>query len=756
MNTTLTNAQKMRGLRWSYAATSALSIYTNIVFIGPLIVMFLDHLGLQKDQVGLVLGIVPFCCVPAMFFFPLVARWGYKRSYVTLFGVRKFVMLLMVLMPLVVMEWGANGAFYFMCVLMLSFGMLRAVALTGWTPWTQELVPDQVRGRYTAINMVVFQLAALLVLAAMALYVGDEPKTRQFVTLYVIAFFVGLLSIFFYSRVPGGAPVSQQAQPGERTDFRSILDPMRDRRFMLFLIGQSICLFGIIPISIHGFGTLYLRDIINIDASKVLYFGSILAFAGLPSAFIWGWAADRFGSKPVLLLSLSLQLIYPIGLLVLPRNADTSFAATVGLAVVTGLAGPGWAVGGSRWALSTLIPAQRRASYGALNMAWMGVVQAVALPIGGWVLRLLEGRDWPDASVIRDEYTLLIVGGAILMILGIIILGQIKSDSGVPTARFAGMFFQGDAIGALQGIIGHSFGGGEMRRVSTMARLGDARSPLGVDELIDGLADPNFNVRYEAIISIARSRPNDRLTDGLIQILKGPEPDLAITAAWALGRIGDRSAVAPLRESLESDYPLMRARAARALGTLGDHRSIPSLRERMAGEDSSGLRIAYASALGALHDAPSLPDMLELMATLDDAGERLELASAVASIVGREDWFVLLARRARHNPGDALGGVLLALRRRLARVTHPSVTELVDECSTTLGRDEFDEGTRLLMQLLDMIAPRRLTGSSGLMIEEVRKRLDQFGADRIEYHMLALHALHAGMPRVPRANGTPE
>ncbi|NOR84277.1 MAG: hypothetical protein GQ526_12375, partial [Ardenticatenales bacterium] len=117
----------------------------------------------------------------------------------------------------------------------------------------------------------------------------------------------------------------------------------------------------------------------------------------------------------------------------------------------------------------------------------------------------------------------------------------------------------------------------EPSAVSVTERLGRAKSPLAVDELVESLADPRFNVRFEALISAARGGPVPRLREALVEILRGPEPALSVVAAWALGRMGDQEAIEPLRAGLDSSYRSVRAHCARSLATLGDAEGVPLL-----------------------------------------------------------------------------------------------------------------------------------------------------------------------------------
>ena len=60
------------------------------------------------------------------------------------------------------------------------------------------------------------------------------------------------------------------------------------------------------------------------------------------------------------------------------------------------------------------------------------------------------------------------------------------------------------------------------------------------------MAGGRFNVRFEAIISIARNQSDPRLVEALINTLNGTELAQSALAAWALGRIGGEHAVAGL------------------------------------------------------------------------------------------------------------------------------------------------------------------------------------------------------------------
>ena len=86
-----TTTEKMRGLPWSLAANAANSVFAQFTFFGSVFVLFLSELSISNTQIGFLLSLFPFMGLVALFIAPTVARFGYKRTYITFWGLRKHV-----------------------------------------------------------------------------------------------------------------------------------------------------------------------------------------------------------------------------------------------------------------------------------------------------------------------------------------------------------------------------------------------------------------------------------------------------------------------------------------------------------------------------------------------------------------------------------------------------------------------------------------------------------------------------------------
>lgn len=341
-----------------------------------------------------------------------------------------------------------------------------------------------------------------------------------------------------------------------------------------------------------------------------------------------------------------------------------------------------------------------------------------------------------------DAYTPLFLASLALPAVTIPVLMRIRVEEAVGVGEFAGIFFRGNPFVAMTSLIRyHLAARDEYAAVRVTERLGQAKSPLTVDELLEALADPRFNVRFEAVVSMSRMPADPRLTEALVEILHGTELALSVIAAWALGRIGDERAREALREGLSSEYRSIQAHCARALGALGDTQVIPVLLERLANESDKGLQMAYASALGNLRAQSATGELLTLLRTFENEGARMELALTLARMVGDEHHFVQLLRQVRADPGTATSLAVTALKRKVESLQDGDLVTTIDECAQALARDDLERGMALMGRIISQLPMERF-GETGVMIlQECVRGLEEYGATRIEYALLALHTM---------------
>ena len=119
----------------------------------------------------------------------------------------------------------------------------------------------------------------------------------------------------------------------------------------------------------------------------------------------------------------------------------------------------------------------------------------------------------------------------------------------------------------------------------------------------------------------------------LIDMLGDSESFVRRHAAEALGRIGDRSAVVPLIDVLFDSNNPARSNAAEALGRIGDHSAVVSLLEVLGdSEDDGWVRASVAEALGRIGDRLAVVPLLEALGDSEDDGW---VRASVAEALGR-------------------------------------------------------------------------------------------------------------------------
>ncbi|WP_292521130.1 HEAT repeat domain-containing protein [Methanoculleus sp.] len=140
-------------------------------------------------------------------------------------------------------------------------------------------------------------------------------------------------------------------------------------------------------------------------------------------------------------------------------------------------------------------------------------------------------------------------------------------------------------------------------RAAAVAALRSLGKPA-IEFLIRALSDPHSTVRIAAAEGLGEIG-DDSSVGALILLLDDPERDVRIAAAGALGQIGDARAIIPLVRLFGDGYPTVRSAAAAAVAAFGPDAFEPL---EVALDDAvPAVRVTAARAIGIIGNPRSIP-----------------------------------------------------------------------------------------------------------------------------------------------------
>jgi HEAT repeat protein/predicted MFS family arabinose efflux permease len=686
MHTELTMLDKYRALPLWISAAIFRSIYL-VTVTGTILILYLRQLGMDIGKIGTLLSIMPFLGVFALIIAPYVEQMGLKRTCVIFSSVRIFVTALLIGVPLCLGFGGEGFVFWVIAVIFVVFSLANYTFATADGPWSQQLIPSEVRGRIVALLFmsVGAATAATLALAGVCIKFFSDLHSFQLIIAAGVVF--GLIGAVLTSRLPGGLP--EKKQDHAKHHLRSMLAAVKDKEFNRVMM--ALTMIHLSATATMTFTPLYMKDIVGLSNSQVVvtaFCGSIVLIAGY---YFWGWAADRYGAKTIFLINTIAMLSFaPLWYVMkLPDTLEVRLSLAVFVAVYGAVFGSGWIIGFDKYLYNNVLPPSQKTSYISVVHAWSGLAAGAGPLLAGWFVASCEGLDRTVLGLRMDPYTPLFLVYLLILAAAIFFISRLKPDSDVSATQFAGMFLQPGPLSAMSTVLRYRFAKDESERVEKTRMMGVSSNPLNIEELIESLNDPSFNVRYEAVITIANRKPSPQLTGALIDILLDPDPELASSAAWALGRIGDTTAIPALRESLAIPYPLVQARAARSLGMLQDIESASMLMSWLQTDAEPPLKRACAASLGALQYLPALMSIVKLLTQTRRLSYRGELATAAARIIGSEQRYIKLLRDCKADLNTAAGSAMLDIKKALKK-KYPTDSVLLETVET--GARYFAKG----------------------------------------------------------------
>lgn len=735
-----TQYEKLRAIPWSLTYDLANTFFVQLTFFGSVFILFLDELGLNESQIGVLLAIMPFLSLLSLFITPPVAKAGYKKAFLAGMAARNIFTAGLLLVPVLANRFDSDSVLTYITFITIAFATSRAVAMTAFFPWQQEYIPQQMRGRYAGYSSIIVSLAGLVAAAVAGFLINQPLGAWRFPLLFGIGVVFGLLSLYLASHFPGGAPSGNKISVF-RFDTR-VFTPLRDTRFVRYLLALGITTLGIGPI--FSFLPIFMKERVGLSEGNIVFLQTGALIGSLLSSYFWGWLADRYGSKPIALTGLLMTMCLPVLWFFMPRASELSLPIALLISLFQGIASTGWGIGSGRLLFVGIVSAENRTEYLSQYNAWTGVLSGAGSILAGSLLESFSSLQTTIFSFRIDSYSVLFGIGFILSLTAAMILSSLRTVREAGLGKFAGLFFHGNPLMAISSVIRFYYAKEEAAVVSATQRLGTTRSPLTVEELIDSLNDPRFYVRFEAMVSITRHSADDRLIEALIDVMEGPDPALTVNAAWALGRIGSAKAIPALQHAFHhSKYRSVKAHAARALGTLEDRDSIASLLKHAQSDPDLGLRVACASSLGKLKVTESTPDLLHILYIDSFPQSRREMGLSLARLLDSESKYIELNRKLDQDPGTTLAQEMDALRNILIKRTmeNPTVLSNIVQARDQFALGKLETGFAHLADTMDLLLPEQTEDYCKQILHECSFRVREFGRDRLEYLILSVISL---------------
>lgn len=747
--TMISTIQQKQSCRWIYQFAACTSIFAVLTLFGPLFPLFCDALGMSKTKIGFVLSILPLLYVTSIFLSNWIMRHGPRKIFLNVYFVRYCILLFLPLAAFVETRYGDLAVFLWVVFIVFCFGVFRAAGDTAWLIWVFELISARVRGKVDAIVSTMSILGMAGASFAAMLIIKKWSGLPGFQAAMYAGIFFGFVGLACAMGLPGGRP---QITGRENLPLiGNVLETLRNVKFRHSLFGS---IFMVMITATFSFLPLYLSNRIGFSVDKIMLFSLCFQVGVLVSAFFWGWSADRFGSKPVLVSALMGWPLLPVLFFMLPRLEMQSIVHTGLVYALFGIIWQGYFAGATRYFYVDILTVVRNPAFAtSLNVAVQSVVMAACSLFYGWLLDVLQPFRYDWRFLHLDNYTALFAIMLLCCLGAIIVFRRAPADSPVWPGKFMSFFFEGNPLLAFSSIFRYHFADDEFRRMEMTRRMGDAKSHLTVEELLQAVNDPSFNVRYEAIVSIARMPHDIELLNALTEIIRSKEPGLSEAAAWALGRMRDGRALPVLREMLKCEYALLRSQCARALANLNDQESMPEIAAAFKNERNDNIRAGYAAALGKLRRKDMLPELLALLRRLGDEHLRGEAALAIARITGAEHHFVGLWRRSRSDFETTCAEELMAIERKLGHspLSKSEYRRAVAECIRHFEQRNPASGAYALRVLIGLLPVADMDASIRGLLQDCGEQIAKHGGLRGDYILLALCGIHMALVAVIHA-----
>ena len=675
----LSRLETLRGMRRWNLRGALMAVHSSIT-TGAYTTGYALHLGASNALIG-VLTSAPSWGSLLQTLSPLFTERLARRKLlcVTAFAVSYAMWLPVALIPFFFM-----GEFrpWAMVAFVAISGVALALASPAATSWLTDLVPHEVRGRFVGRQQSIIAGVGLVVSlgagAYLDLFPGDHQETG-FVSLFIIAVVFAMASIAIWTRIPE-PPKLKVAQ---ESPLHLLSLPFRHKDFRTMTILISIRTLA--SMTAGPFFAVYMLQTLKISYASIALFVSINTLATIGMRPLWGYLADKFGYRPILLICGAGIAFFPLPWVF--TTVENYWIVIPAAQVWGGIMAAGIPLAQFNLMVNTA-PEENRSVYLGCHRAMVNAASALGALLGGAAAALcadLGTLNLFGHPIANLQY--LFLGSVVLRLTSVALLRRVNEATSTSARVVIEQVSRGRPWTAIWNLIRMTRSSDPVIKARAARELGESRSPLAIDELVLLLDDSDLEVRREVVRALGAIGDESAVTP-LMEKVSGSYTDVAEEAVEALGEIRTPLSLTFLVTLLNDARAPIRKRAVLALGNLGDSRAEQALEHLLEHERDDLILLEIAQALGKIGNERVLGRLERLLRDSRPGFERKELAQSICRLLGTsEALYRLFQEDAMHQ--DAM----------VARVCTTSRRHLVHrrfdgEFDRTLVETQIEQGLR--------------------------------------------------------------
>ncbi len=362
------------------------------VINGPALTGFTRMLGANDFVYSVIMAMPVLGAIVQVFISYMMVNSGKRKTLFLIAGfIHRPLWFVIALIPFLLQPERTKAAIVVVIILIAISSVANSVVGMAFNSWMGSLVPVEIKGRFFSRRTMIYTISGGLAALLAGILLDSIQGFSGYAVVLIIAAILGTadIVIFFWIKDP------PMETPSEKQSFGKLfMEPFRDNNYLKYILFVSFWYFSV---NISGpFFNVYMIEEIKMSYLTISLFTQVASnLTTIFSIRIWGNLADKYGSKPVMLLCCSSLFIIPlVWLFVTPQ---TIWVVLI-IGIFSGLFWPGFemtALNQSIW----LAPEKNRSIYIAnYTLVVMLIGTAAAFLCGGAFMQFTRAA-FPESGL---------------------------------------------------------------------------------------------------------------------------------------------------------------------------------------------------------------------------------------------------------------------------------------------------------------------------------------------------------------------